>query len=59
MHIALGNIDQAIESVAKSLDEREPITAFLKLDPEFDPLRGNPRFEELVVRLGQALLVHA
>ncbi|HYK62953.1 MAG TPA: tetratricopeptide repeat protein [Bryobacteraceae bacterium] len=52
LHIALGNIDQAIESVAKSLDEREPFSAFLKLDPAFDPLRGDPRFGELVSRWG-------
>jgi len=51
LHIALGNIDQAIESVAKSLDEREPFSAFLKLDPAFDPLRGDQRFCELVSRL--------
>jgi hypothetical protein len=45
-------MDQAIESVAKSLGEREPNSAFLKLDPEFDPLRGDPRFSELVSRAG-------
>jgi serine/threonine-protein kinase len=52
LHSALGNIDQAIETVARSLDEREPLSAFLKLDPEFDPLRGDPRFDELGSRLG-------
>jgi hypothetical protein len=51
-HIVLCNIDQAIESLAKSLDEGEPFSTFLKLDPEFDPLRGDPRFCELVSRLG-------
>src|SRR5215831_3793709 len=52
VHIALGNIDQAIESVARSLDEREPLSAFVKLDPQFDPLREDPRFGELGSRLG-------
>jgi serine/threonine-protein kinase len=52
VHIALGNTDQAIESVAKSLDEREPLSAFLKLDPQFDPLREDPRFGDLGARLG-------
>ena len=51
VHIALGNIDQAIESIARSLDEREPFSAFLKLEPVFDPLRGDSRFGELVSRL--------
>jgi hypothetical protein len=52
LHIALGNIDQAIETVARSLDEREPLSPLLKLDPEFDPLGGDPPFDELVSRLG-------
>jgi adenylate cyclase len=52
LHIALGNVDQAIESVARSLDEREPVSAFLKLDPGFDSLRGDARFNKLVSRLG-------
>jgi serine/threonine-protein kinase len=43
VHIALGNIDQAMESVNKSFDEREPVSAFLKLDPQFDPLWGGSR----------------
>jgi serine/threonine-protein kinase len=51
VHIALGSMDQAIESLARSLEEREPLSAFLKLDPEFDPLRGDPRFDGLVSRL--------
>jgi len=51
MHLALGNMDRTIEYLARSLDERVPFTAFLKLDPEFDPLRGDPRFDELVSRL--------
>jgi serine/threonine-protein kinase len=52
LHIALGDIDQAIESVGRSLDEREPASAFLKLDPKFDSLRGDARFNKLVSRLG-------
>jgi len=59
VHIALGNIDQAIKSVARSLDEREPLSAFLKLDPQFDPLREDPRFGELGARLGLCSSEHA
>ena len=51
IHLALGNMDRTIEYLARSLDEREPLAAFLKLDPEWDPLRGDPRFGELVSRL--------
>ena len=52
MHLALGNTDRTIEYLARSLDEREGPMPFLKLDPEWDPLRGDPRFGELVSRLG-------
>jgi hypothetical protein len=32
----------------RSLQNREPFSA---LDPEYDALRGDPRFEELVARI--------
>jgi hypothetical protein len=40
----------------KALDQLEPLLrtpyllspGWLKIDPNFDPLRGNPRFERLV-----------
>src|SRR5215471_19687660 len=52
VHLALGNMDQTIEYLARSLDERAFFVTFLKLDPEFDPLLGDPQFDELVSRLG-------
>ena len=53
VHLALGDRDQAIEYLAKSLEEREPMTLFMKHDPEFDPLRGDPRFQKLLAKLDQ------
>jgi hypothetical protein len=44
VHITLGNIDRAIGSAARSLDERQPFSASLKHDPEFDPLGGVRQF---------------
>jgi tetratricopeptide (TPR) repeat protein len=52
IHLALGNMDRTIEYLARSLDEREPLAVFLKLDAEWDPLRGDPGFSELVSHLG-------
>ena len=46
IHIALGHHDAAL-----TLLERQPRTypkGFPKIDPQCDPLRGNPRFEALV-----------
>jgi hypothetical protein len=54
MHLALGNTDRTIEYLARSLDEREGPMAFLKLDPEWDPLHQDPRFAELAARPGAA-----
>ena len=52
VQISLGKTDLAIESVGRSLEERTPFSAFLKLDPAFDSLRTLPRFQELTAQLG-------
>jgi serine/threonine-protein kinase len=52
VQIALDDTDAAIESVKRILDERSPFAYFLKFDPEFDPLRSDPRFAELISPLG-------
>jgi adenylate cyclase len=52
VQIALNDLDSAITSVGKILDERVPFAFFMKLDPAFDPLRPDPRFSDLVLRLG-------
>ncbi len=52
VQIALNDTDSAITSVGRILDERVPFAFFMKLDPEFDPLRPDARFTDLVLRLG-------
>jgi adenylate cyclase len=52
VQIALNDTDSAITSVGKILDERVPFAFFVKLNPEFDPLRSDARFSDLVMRLG-------
>ena len=52
VQIALHETDAAMTSVAKILDERVPFAFLIKLDPEFDPLRPDARFNALALRLG-------
>jgi len=52
VQIALNDTDSAIKSVGRILDERVPFAFFMKLDPEFDPLRSDARFSDLILRLG-------
>ena len=45
----LGKEDQAIDALEKTLKINGQQTPFtLKLDPEWDPLRNNPRFQKLL-----------
>lgn len=46
-----GNKDKAFEYLKKSYQQREMWIAYLKVDPRLDPLRSDPRFEELVRRV--------
>jgi TolB-like protein/Tfp pilus assembly protein PilF len=47
----LGNKDLALQALEKAFAERENIV-WLNVDPEWDPLRDDPRFQELVRRIG-------
>jgi serine/threonine-protein kinase len=48
----LGEKDQAFAWLEKAYDEHQPWLAYLKTDPQFDPLRADPRFADLVRRVG-------
>jgi len=45
----LGERDAAIAAAEKLMKESGPLTTtMLKLEPDFDALRGDPRFERLI-----------
>jgi hypothetical protein len=47
VHIGLGNHETAIDWLERARDNRSQIIIFLGIDPFFDPLRSNPRFQAL------------
>ncbi len=51
-HEALGERARAIELLEKALSEREPDILWLAVDPRADTLRAEPRFEQVLKKLG-------
>ena len=48
IYIRLGENEQAFVWLAKALQERNRLAWEFKINPLFDPLRGDPRFEKIV-----------
>jgi TolB-like protein/Tfp pilus assembly protein PilF len=55
IHLGLGDVDEAFEWLNKSCDDHEGALYYLNVDPIYDPLRGDPRFDDLLWRLGLEL----
>ena len=51
LYAALGEKDLALQSLEKAFAAREPM-AWLNVDPEWDPIRADPRFQDLVRCVG-------
>jgi tetratricopeptide (TPR) repeat protein len=54
IHLALGEKDQAFDWMQKAYDDRSAWLVYLKVDPLFEPVRGDARFGDLVRRVGLA-----
>jgi TolB-like protein/tetratricopeptide (TPR) repeat protein/DNA-binding winged helix-turn-helix (wHTH) protein len=52
IHIGLGEADQAFAWLEKAYSEHASDLRALKVDPIYDPLRSDPRFQDLVRRVG-------
>jgi TolB-like protein/Tfp pilus assembly protein PilF len=51
LHLGLGQHERALDWAEKAYDERRGWLAYLTVNPLFDPVRGEPRFETLVARM--------
>ena len=52
IHFALGNRDQGFDWMQKAYEDRSGWLVYLKVDPFFDSLRPDPRFTDLLRRVG-------
>ena len=52
IHLGLGEKDQAMAFLEKTYEDRDGYNiAFVKVDPFFDSLRGDPRFQAFVQKI--------
>lgn len=51
-YMKLGENDQAFRGLDRLADAKDPSTRSLNVDPTFDGLRSDPRFQRLLTRVG-------
>ena len=51
IHAALDERDKAFEYLESAFDQRSVELVWLKVDPVWDPLRIDPRFQDLLRRM--------
>lgn len=49
--MALGDAEKALHFLNRSFEERSTLALFAPIDPLLEPLRGDPRYQEIVARL--------
>lgn len=52
VYAGLGEKDQAFKWLEKAYEERDSSMVYLKVDPKLDSLRSDPRFADLLRRVG-------
>jgi tetratricopeptide (TPR) repeat protein len=52
IHAGLGEKDRALEWLERAYQERSTVLAYLRIDPRLAPLRSDPRYLDLVRRMG-------
>jgi serine/threonine-protein kinase len=52
VYVAIGKTDEAFTSLEEAYQSRAEWMAYLKIDPQMDPIRLDPRYTALLKRLG-------
>jgi tetratricopeptide (TPR) repeat protein len=52
LYAALGDHEKAFAALEKAFAERDLQLRFMRVDPGYDPIRNDPRFADLLRRLG-------
>lgn len=52
IHLALGEHDRAIEMLEKGFEERSSLMIWVMIDPIYEPLREDKRYQDLLRRMG-------
>ena len=52
IHAGLGNKDEAFAQLEEAYQEHAHALLYLNVDPRFDGLRSDPRFDELLKKIG-------
>ena len=57
IYIGLGEIDKAFEWLEKAYEERDSNLIYVTIPPPFDPLRSDPRYKQLLIKMGLENLI--
>jgi eukaryotic-like serine/threonine-protein kinase len=52
IHVGLGDVDASFEWLETAYRSRSDLLVYLNVDPRLDRVRGDPRFKDLVARVG-------
>src|SRR5439155_1073872 len=52
LHLGLGQIDESLTWLERACDQRESQIVALNVHPVYDPLRGEPRFQQVLRKIG-------
>lgn len=58
IYVGLGEFDKVFECLNQAYKERNPLLAWLKIYPEYDGLRSDPRLQNLLRRIGLSSSTH-